>query len=409
MRRTPGKSTDEKKNLTPRQLLARALRADGYRKLCKEDPSDYSLGGRRISVNLLLSIMLGLIVYAVIDLRWSLLASVVAILSSLVAFAVLIGYLRFPSRLTYLTYVALWFAAAFAQLVAGDLRGLAVTHALPFGIVLGVRWAISALQLTVHVPFFIPLALIIVLLPLLTEDPWRLSSVAGPRVGLLAAVSALPLAALYVIRLARLSTISVLASAAEVLSKDAEAPGRAFKVLDKLRDKNGEEGIDEDAATAQFGRSYRGPDARTAVTIAASAAKVAFRWRAMRRFLSLLVGIGIAVWFLIYGLAWAAVPTRLAADWSGRRVPFEQYDILGWNLSVPLGPYVLVASLLATVACVGFLGFALTEDQYSEALWRAVVAKPAEDYLLLAMPYASVAGLQTGAEAKSNSRKQRNK
>ncbi|GAA0734652.1 hypothetical protein GCM10010199_54010 [Dactylosporangium roseum] len=118
-----------------------------------------------------------------------------------------------------------------------------------------------------------------------------------------------------------------------------------------------------------------------------------FKWLAVRRFLSLLFGISVALWILIYLIAWAAVPRGLAEEWAKQSVSLGKVDIFGWIVAVPLGPYVAVASLLSTVACVGFLGFALTEDQYSDALWDAVVTNPAKRYLIWALPYVAITGI----------------
>ena len=89
-------------------------------------------------------------------------------------------------------------------------------------------------------------------------------------------------------------------------------------------------------------------------------------------------------------LAWAAVPVSLAAKWAGRAVPTTQVVLPWLEITLPLGPYLTLAALLAIVGTVGFLAFAVTEDRYSTALSDALLSRPAERCLLLALPYVAL-------------------
>ena len=367
-------------------LLIRALRSQGFRKICKGQPSDFSVGGNAFSVNLMSSTLIGLVIFAVQLFGWPVWLPVVIILGSLVVLAVLIAYAGLSTRVVYLSYLIAWFTGGAYLAFKGHFEVLAATHLLPFGIVLGFVWIRRAVQLAGHVPLFIPLALIIVLLPLLTEDPWRLATAAGPRIALLAAISVLPLAVLLIRRIVRLGVYESLHQAADRIKVDPSPEDRAFIAIEAVRDNAREEKIPEEATKNVLRRAYANIPA-SSVDEAAQAAGRALRWKAIRKLSALVLGVSLAVWLLIYGLAWAAMPLSLASEWSKQAIPVVRFDVLGGAVVLPIGPYVLVAGLLATVACVGFLGFAQTEDQYSEALWNAVVNRTAEDYLLVALPY----------------------
>ncbi|MEV4224757.1 hypothetical protein [Nonomuraea sp. NPDC049725] len=371
-------------------MLVQWLRANGYRKLCKGEVRNYEKKSKAISVNIVLSILLGLTIFTFYRLDWSLWASAGVILGAFGVIVILHITLKVPAKLGTYAILYLWLALGGWQLWIGDSKGLLLSHALPFLVIIGTGISFRSLRLSFHVPLFVPVALIVVLLPLLTEDPWRLAATAGARLAWLAGVSILPLAVLLVIRLARLQVVPVFQFAAEKIDNNANRVEELFRQLKKYQsDTHGKSQPEElKARLSECYASLSSEDAGRAVM----AADRAFRWRAVRRFVSLIVGVLLAVWALIYILAWAAVPEPLAAEWSKEAVSMATLDLLGFQLALPVGPYVLVATMLATVACVGFLGFALTDDQYSTALWDALVNGPAEAYLLAAVAYIRLSG-----------------
>lgn len=291
-----------------------------------------------------------------------------------------------PYMATYLTLLLSWLGVGLFELLTGGLGALWPTHVLPFAVTVGAQLAVRAVRLSTHVPLFVPLALIIVLLPLLTEDPWRLASSSGARLVWLAVIALVPLGVLFAVRLARLSVKDVMADAAERVSQSAANEREVFKTLKGVHnDRDGllvEEEVDRYLEIAHANAWTEAELTQTAESV-----DRAFRWRAIKRFGALAIGVTLAVWGLIYSLAWAVVPTSLARDWATQDIEAVSLTFAGLHLVFPVGPYVAVASLFAIVDCVGFLGFALTEDQYSEALWNAVVKRPADMCLLLALPY----------------------
>jgi hypothetical protein len=370
-----------------KMLLNRALRSQGYRKICKAQGSDYSVVSNKLSRFLVIAIFLGsaISVNRIFDL--SLWHSVEIILGAIIAWVVVVMITGAQAGLVVYIFMFLWLIGAGGYLaITQEFSTLAFTHLLPFGVILAAQWTGGAMKLAGHVPLFVPLALIIVLLPLLTEDPWRLASEAGGRIAVLAALSTIPLCYVLIIRIVKTDVETTFAQAAarieaEPLKYVAEATQFLLK---KMREAQEAE-LADDRVQDEIETAYSRMNTYLGEVI--TLGHRAFRLRAIRRLLAIVIGISLAVWLLIYVLAWAAMPVGLAEQWSKQNVTYWTPSPLGFDLRFPLGPYLLVAALLATVACVGFLGFALTEDQYSEALWGAVIHRTAADCLKFAIPY----------------------
>jgi VIT1/CCC1 family predicted Fe2+/Mn2+ transporter len=380
-----------------KKMLVQWLRANGYRKLCKREERNYEKKSEAISVNIVSSVLLGLVIFAFYRLNWSLWASVGAVTAALMVTVILHMTLKMPAKLGTYTFLYLWIGIGVWLLWGGDTRTLFLSHALPFMIVVGGRISFRALLLSFRVPLFVPVALIIVLLPLLTEDPWRLATAAGSQLAWLAGVSIIPLAVLLVVKLVRIQILPVFQLAAEKIDNDANRSEEAFKLIKEYEsNKNGK--LDSEAVKSRLDNCYTSISPENA-NRAVEAASRAFRWQAVRRLMSLIAGVLLAVWVLIYILAWAAVPRSLAADWAQGVVSIASLDVVGIQIALPAGPYILVATMLAIVACVGFLGFALTDDQHSAALWDALVNAPAQAYLLIAIPYVDLSTDSRGRDS----------
>ncbi|MEU6723575.1 hypothetical protein ABZ917_07690 [Nonomuraea wenchangensis] len=396
----------ESKHASIRRLLIRALRKSGFRKLCKGEESDFSVGGTLISVHLLFAVAVGLSIFMLNTFELNLITGGLIVFG--VILAGVIGNMIFglPLIVPYLALLVSWVGVGLLELWSGGLGVFWPTHVLPFAITVGTQLAVRAVRLSAHVPLFVPLTLIIVLLPLLTEDPWRLASSSGVRLIWLALIALVPLGALFAIRLARLSVRDILADAAARSSHMMDPEKEVFRALKSIH--NDRDGLlDRDAVDRYLKPVYANAWTELELIQTVEAVERAFRWRALRRFGALAIGIIIAIWGLIYSLAWAVVPTSLAQDWSAQEIKSVSLNFADLHLMLPVGPYVAVATLFAIVACVGFLGFALTEDQYSEALWNAVVKRPADLCLLLALPYLRLADRADPAEQKASRRSKR--
>lgn len=238
-----------------RRLLVRGLRREGAGKLCKEESPDSTLWAELVSVALLSSALLGLVIFAVERLGWSFWGTVGAlVLAPPVALA--LTKLATPA-LPYLLVLLGWAVAGAVQLAGPGLGALALTHALPFAVVFGARWGWGALRLAAGIPLFVPVALIVVLSPLLSEDPWRLGAVAGSQLVALAVVAILPLLGLVAGHLLRLSVTETFAAAAERLSPEREE--ETLALVKKLGREEDEEHIDEQKARARLRHAYEAP------------------------------------------------------------------------------------------------------------------------------------------------------
>lgn len=382
-----------------RLLLVRWLRVNGHRKLCKGEPADYSWRSARISVNFIFSILLGLWIYSIIHLGWGPWQGLGVISGVLLVGGALIGYGRLSPALFYLLFLILWLGLAVELVLRQGIDSTLSTHLLPLVLVPTLRGIGSAARIAVQLPLFIPVALIIVLLPLLTEDPWRLAAESRGRLAWFAGLALLPPLVLLAWRILRSDPRVILESATERLSAFADHDKRVLKAIKKMRH-GSDEILDDDVAKRGIvsALAQDHPDG-TALKLL-EAARISLRLRSARRLGSLALGISVIVWVLIYLLALASMPTSLAAEWSEIGVPLQAVSLAWVDVTLPLGPYVWVSTLLAIVACAGFLGFALTEDQHSDALWDAIVQRPAEDYVMVALTYVG-ASAEVGVALKS--------
>src|SRR5215217_6572621 len=106
-----------------RRLLVRGLRREGAGKLCKDEPSDFTLRGELVSISLLGSALLGLLIVAVDLFGWSIWGAVGALVLTLLA-AVGITALSTPV-IPYLIVLAAWVGAGVLQLTGPGLGALA--------------------------------------------------------------------------------------------------------------------------------------------------------------------------------------------------------------------------------------------------------------------------------------------
>jgi apolipoprotein N-acyltransferase len=102
------------------------------------------------------------------------------------------------------------------------------------------------------------------------------------------------------------------------------------------------------------------------------------------------LGIAIAVAAFIYILAMASVPMETAQQWAGSPIPTGDVSLAAIDITLPLGPYLMVPALLAVIATAVFLAFVLTEDRYSVTLYDTLVYESARHWILLGVPYSRV-------------------
>ncbi|MEV6634384.1 hypothetical protein AB0M54_26915 [Actinoplanes sp. NPDC051470] len=374
--------------VTLRVLLTRALRAQGFGEVCKDEPKTSGRLANVLSQNLLLSILSGLVLFSSVRLGWDFWTTAAAIFASLVLLVLAVMAKGCTNLLGYLAYMATWIAIGLYLLIDRDYDTLFITHFLPFLVIAGIRWAARAIRFTVHVPFFIPITLLLVLLPLISEDPWRMAVASGWRIVLLAALTLIPLSIYLLVRLRRLDVATVLLNVVETLNARDLPVHDAWKRLAKNLNKPAEN-IDSDAAIARLADAFDADSDVTTDRLTRAVAVMAKRFRriASARVISILAGVWIAVTALLYLLALVIMPQSLATDWSKSGIGRINGDFFVWEISFVTGPYLHVAFLLGTIAAVGFAGFVLTEEKYFEGFTKGAIGQPAEQYLILVLPY----------------------
>ena len=383
---------DEVKSVDLGQVLAaRALRYHGGKALLKEAKSDFSVGAGRFSIWLLVYILVSLVYIATSELNWAFYTAVFSVVFTLLLGTVALHVKACTAQSFYLLFVAAWIVAFAWLAIAGSGRALVVIYLLPVVAVLAVKWGISALSLAATIPLFIPVAFIIVLAPLLTEDPWRLSSeMSASRIAFLFCISVVPLAVFALIRVAKHPTHDALVSAFAAVRADREAhvtaAGIAFKV------KSAQEQVAKEDLELKFKNAFRIELDGKCVAHFSSTLDKKLKRRSLRRLFVLVAGISISTFALIYTLAVVSMPVNLAQDWSKREVEYLRFDLIWYQVSLPVGPYVSVSLLFATLATVGFLAFASTDDKYSDAIIRSVSLLPAERLAYMASVHHHLVG-----------------
>ncbi|MEV6242845.1 hypothetical protein [Lentzea sp. NPDC051838] len=296
------------------------------------------------------------------------------------------------ATILYLSYVVTWFAGWVWLLVRGDENALFAVYFVPLLVIFAAKWGIAALTLAATIPLFVPVAFIVVLAPLLTEDPWRLASeMGGGRIALLSVIAVIPLVVLAVRRVAKSSTRDALAHGFSTVGKDENPHVTAAEIAYKVR--ASDEKPKKQELEARYLNAFRVPLDDECVDAIAATVKKRLKWRSLRRVFVLVFGIAIVAFVMIYALAVAAMPSHLARDWSKHAdIATLGFQIFGNQIDLPVGPYLSVALLFTTLATVGFLAFASTDDKYADAIIRSVVLIPAERLAYMASVHHHLVG-----------------
>ena len=392
MAKTASPSTPVRPTVSPRILLARSLRANGNGTLCKSEKRDYSVGSTRLSIAIMCAVSLSLLLYAFYYLEWSLSSVVGSLLGFVLLIILLVGFKVFSATLVAVLILltaagcGLWLMA-----LRHNFTAAAVVYGVPFLLVIVVRLGYPALRKAVRLPLFVPVAFIVVLSPLLTEDPWRLAAAAGTRLALLGVLTVLPLAALLAVQIGKAPTRDDIDVVIQRTVDGEDAAMAAAKLARKALTSSERIDHSEKELAGLFRVSYGRLDSATRDAITAAAQR-RYVLRITRRLFSLLIGVASTTYLLIYLLAWAAMPIHLAEQWSGSLTPVWSFMLWGNLVSFPLGSYVQVSALLSILATAGFLAFAVTEDRYESAIHSSLMSGPIERLVLLGIPYLDISG-----------------
>ncbi len=371
-----------------RKSLAQALRKERYGRLCRSEPSDFSHSGNILSQILTwwMVVSLAFWLFIRVDLSiWQAAGVVAGLLLVLAGFAG--ATKRFGTALLIIFF--LWIASGVASYRVAGSDGLLVTHVVPLGVVLIAAMMWSAISLASRIPVLLPVAVIVVFLPLLTQDLW----VVGDAVGLqLIAVAAVALGPPLLFLGARFSKTDVKRLFAEVTAPTSEGSLSRREILQAIKEApRTEEKAEPPEDAWLWGRLHAayenaGDFSKNAEEMAGDIGKT-FTRHCTFRLIRLVIGITAFFGAFVYLLAWAAIPISTSTKWIGHPVDTTTLGLADWQISIPTTPYISVAMLLAVVAGAAFAAFALTEERYSNALSDVLIYAPAKRCVTLGVPY----------------------
>jgi MFS family permease len=379
-------TTDEEAYL--RTGLVQALRKEHCGRLCRGEPSDTSHTASLLSQSLVWSMVASQLFWLMIDVDidfWQAGGIVGLFLFALAGFAALTK--RFGAAA--LVIAAAWVATGVLSFLEGGAASLLLTHLVPFAIVpLGASmW--RAVSLAGAVPFLLPIALLVVFLPLLSQDLWTVGDEIGWQLIGLAAVALGPLLVILGVRFARVDVVAAFReSAGRFPDPDDDFRDRVLEAVKEApRSHAVAEPPSDDWLWARLEPLYRDGDLAARAAEIGGEVRPQFRRQTLLRLSRFVVGTVAFFAGFIYLLAWAAIPLSTSSVWVGHPIATETIRFAGLEAAVPTFPYISVALVLAIVAAAAFIAFALTEDRYSTALSEVLVGRPAERCLTLALPY----------------------
>jgi hypothetical protein len=386
-----------------RQGLVQALRKEHFGKLCSAEERDSSHMANLLSQTITWSMVASLVLWLDAGVGFDIWQSggiVALFLFALAAYAGATKRFRTAALIIFLAWAA---SAVFSALQDG-LSSAALTHLLPFAIVIVSIWMWGAIRLAVSIPFLLPLALIVVFVPLLTQDLWIVGDEIDGQLVAVAIVALGPLSLFIAFRYARTDLRLLLVEAIERLGADQPQEGeRAAEAVINAPRKEGVEAPTKGWLAERIGPSYLRADPEAIASKIEAAIKPSFRRQTTLRLGRLVIGILAFFAAFTYLLAWAVVPTSTSARWIGHPVSTTHVTFAYWTVTLPTGAYIAVALLLAIVASAAFIAFALTEDRYSDAVAAVLVREPAGDCVMLAVPYLEIFSESetTGHKARS--------
>gem|GEM_PF-6324518 len=104
----------------------------------------------------------------------------------------------------------------------------------------------------------------------------------------------------------------------------------------------------------------------------------------------LLISVSAATLILtvyFYALAAVLFERSQIEAWTRDAIPVEAIHALGMHVTLPTGVYLQVAALLGVAATAVYLSMVLTEDRFSQAVADALLHRPTDRCLALAVPY----------------------
>lgn len=287
--------------------LVQALRKERYGRLCRDEPADSTHLANLVSQGLMWSMILSLVVWLIARLGltfWQAAGagSLLVIVLSLFAAATN----RF--RLVASAIAGLWLLAGVQSFLAGGIESLAITNGLPFVLVVVVLWMWNALAFVSDIPFLLPIALVVVFLPLLTQDLWTVGDDIGAQVIAVAVVALGPLLLVLGTRFINADIEAVFRTATESMGATGDRDEAVVKAIKQAPRAE----VDADAPPDDWLRDeldglYASSDLDEVASKLAVELRIVFRRHMIWRLTRLVVGTSAFFASFIYLLAWAAI------------------------------------------------------------------------------------------------------
>lgn len=369
--------------------LAQALRKEHFGRLCKDEPADWTHLGSVLSQGMTWSMVLALAVWLLVRIELTLLQAVGMVGAFILLLALFAGTTkRFGVAASFI--VVLWVATGVQSFVVAGLAGVVVTNILPFALLALAVWTWRVLILASEVPLLLPVALVVVFLPLLTQDLWVLGDEIGDQLASIAAVALVPPLFFLALRYRRTDVEAQFSGALERLRASTTTKGELLEAIKSAPREHAEEPPSDDWMWSRLSDAYEGLDVPEELAHIAERMRGSFRRQCIYRLFRLAAGAATLSGVFVYLLAWAAIPESTSARWIGHSVGMTEISFAGISFEMPIAPYISVAALLAVVATSALVAFALTEDQYSDALGEVLVSRPAERCVLLGLAFRSL-------------------
>jgi hypothetical protein len=383
-----------------RFLLAKALRRRSYGAVLIEKDLEDEKASDLISGLFAMAVLWGFIASLALALgnRWY--HWIIAVVSIFVLVG--IAAKLFPNSAVFGAILAVaWITLGVMPLVTGDPIVSLVAYGLPLaGIGL---YAVSTRALRLRdaqdvalalggviksAPLVAPVVLIVLFLPALNADVWEVAeSLSASSLLLLGAAS---VGLLFIV--VRLQLGSEVERMLEQRSTAlCDLPDRAHRTRRGISQSVEEEDakVLEGIGDHEIERAWPAEGEEYAPYLSAAAGGVLQGPLTARLALTVSV-IAVLLAGYIYILISAGIPGSLASSWSHSDVASTEVSFLGATVTLHGGPYLRLAGLLGLAATATFLSFALVEERFASALTEALLRKPTDQFLLLALPYLSL-------------------
>jgi hypothetical protein len=384
-----------RRDIDPEILTIRALRKIGFAAICELEPPDSANAGRRLSGILAAVVLIGIVLALRIGAGIPYLAGIVIVIAAVFCLVSLSASVKPLGRYGMLIPTAAlgilvlgWAALGVWFSIKGHVTEIVTAYVFSIFAVLVFRWMGRALKLVAKVPIFVPAALVVVVAPLFTGDPWRFVSAARFRLSYVAIVTLAPLMILVISKFKNLSLDQTFARAADAIAKNPDEARTYGKKILRSTCLTRENWPRIAELESFFRRPYGRDQLSKQVADLSRAASPAFHRRAAFELTSLLIGVILVTYVFVYMLAVLAVPVKLAQDWSNvNPVIVAIHPIAQWEVNLPVWPYAGVAFLSSVVTAVGFLALALTEETYTTAVVDTVFGGLARRLIIVGAPY----------------------